>query len=253
MIVVPFHLGEPRSGLEAPRPASVLSPELPDASPQQRIGVLYSELANRAAGEEMPIAYGWDCIAALGVVAGLQRRGVHPTVVWLDAHGDFHTWETTGSGYMGGMALAMLVGRGEQTIARAVGLETVPESAVLLSDARDLDPGEREAVAASEVRVVPVTELAALLPPGPIHVHIDVDVVDASEMPALLAPAGSGPSLEKTCEALAAIAATGRVAGLSVCCAWHAEDPASARTQRATWALMEPFLHPDAERAAAPA
>jgi arginase family enzyme len=52
-----------------------------------------------------------DCPAARGAVAGLQRRYRDLAVVWLDAHGDFNTPAITISGYLGGMALAMLAGR----------------------------------------------------------------------------------------------------------------------------------------------
>ncbi len=57
-----------------------------------------------------------DCVASLGVAAGLQRAGIEPSVAWLDAHGDFNTWETTPSGFMGGMPLAVLAGLGDQSI-----------------------------------------------------------------------------------------------------------------------------------------
>src|SRR5207245_625703 len=81
------------------------------------------------------------CWVAIAVLAGLQRAGVDPVLVWLDAHGDFNTWETTPSGFPGGMPLAMIVGRGEQTLTSALGLRTLMETDVVLSDARDLDPG----------------------------------------------------------------------------------------------------------------
>src|SRR5688500_3791881 len=59
-----------------------------------------------------PILFGCDCMPSLGVVRGLKPYDVG--VVWFDAHGDFNTPETTPSGFIGGMPLAMLVGRGDQ-------------------------------------------------------------------------------------------------------------------------------------------
>jgi arginase len=49
------------------------------------------------------------------VLAGLQRAGLEPMVVWLDAHGDFNTDETTITGYVAGMPIAMITGRGNQS------------------------------------------------------------------------------------------------------------------------------------------
>ena len=62
--------------------------------------------------------------------------------MWLVSHGDFNTWETTPSGFLGGMPLAMLTGRGDQRMLEAVGLDPLADNQVWLSDARDLDPGD---------------------------------------------------------------------------------------------------------------
>src|SRR5512136_997268 len=79
---------------------------------------------------DRPVSLAGDCCTPLGVLAGLQQAGLVPVLLWLDAHGDFNTWETTPSGFLGGMPLAMLVGRGDQTMAQAVGLRPLPESRV---------------------------------------------------------------------------------------------------------------------------
>ncbi len=63
-----------------------------------------------------------DCCQVIPVMAGLSRAGIHPTLIWLDSHGDFNTWETTPSKFLGGMPLAMLTGRGDQRMMQAVGL-----------------------------------------------------------------------------------------------------------------------------------
>src|SRR3979490_501693 len=126
MIFVPYFIGaRPRDAAQL-APAEVVEPALPDGSPQERLGVLYNELARRVRDAEEPRVQVGDCTASLGVVAGLQARGVDPAVIWLDAHGDFNTWETTPSGFLGGMPLAMLAGLGEQTIVEAVGLRPGP-------------------------------------------------------------------------------------------------------------------------------
>jgi len=112
MIFVPYFIGERARDGARLADGELLEPTLPDASPLERMGVLYAGLADRvAAGAEARVQAG-DCVAALGVVAGLQRRGIDPHVVWLDAHGDFNTWETSPSGFLGGMPLPRLPGAG---------------------------------------------------------------------------------------------------------------------------------------------
>jgi arginase len=61
---------------------------------------LFRRLADRVS-DGASLVYAGDCMAPLGALAGLRRRGVTPFVVWLDAHGDFNTPETTPSGYVG--------------------------------------------------------------------------------------------------------------------------------------------------------
>jgi arginase len=70
-----------------------------------------------------------DCVATMGVLAGLHDAGITPTLIWFDAHGDFNTWETTPSGFLGGMPLAMIVGRGEQTMPHGWAGDPLPNHA----------------------------------------------------------------------------------------------------------------------------
>ena len=243
MIAVPFWLGMPRLELLGQMPAAdeVLMPALPDAAPQQRLAVLYRHLAERVAtSARMPMVLAGDCLAALGVAAGLQRRGVDPVLVWLDAHGDFHTWETSRSGFLGGMPLAMMVGRGEQSIVEALGLLPLQEERVVLVDGREHDRGEDLALAGSRLAHLPVTDWRTRdLPSGPLYVHVDVDVVDPAEMPALEYPAPGGPMLQEVRAELGGLVATGRVAAISVACTWKPADPAAEQAAAATGVLLQ--------------
>jgi arginase len=146
-------------------------------------------------------------------------------VIWLDAHGDFNTPRTTRSGYLGGMALAMLTGRAGARLTGTIGLRAVPEDACVLAGARELDPLERELLDASNVqRVDDVAALARLpLPPAPWYVHLDVDVVDPSELPPLRFPARDGPSANEVAGALRALASRGTIAALGLACTFTPE------------------------------
>ena len=238
-VSVPFHVGERVPLFPAPADSEMLAPDLPSGDAQARMTFLFEQLARRVAESERCVVYAGDCMAPLGALAGLQRRGVSPFLVWFDAHGDFNTWETTPSGYIGGMPIAMLVGRGEQTIVAGIGLEPFDEARIVIADARDLDPPERVALAASGVRVADVDGIGDLLPPaGSIAVHLDVDVVDPGEMPALRFPAPGGPPVSGVESALRLLAATGRIDCVTVACTWDPAREGAAAAARTTERLV---------------
>ncbi len=243
--VASYFMGEPIAPLEAPRPHETIAPDLPDGTPQERMGVLYQRLAEWVDQADDPVVFAGDCVSIVGVLAGLERRKVAATLVFFDAHGDFNTWETTPSGFIGGMPLAMVTGRGEQPIVDGVGLTPLPDERVVLVDGRDLDPGEDTAIEGSGIAVSSVVDVMHHLPEsGPLYVHVDVDVVDPVDMPAMNYPAPNGPSLNQVADALAQLQATGRVAALSFSC-WNPALPGAGIAAAATRRLAAPFLDRD--------
>ncbi|MFV9671997.1 MAG: arginase family protein [Acidimicrobiia bacterium] len=241
IISVPFFIGKPMPGFDVPEPFTALVPVLPTGRPTERMAVLYDRLAALVAEDSNPVVYAGDCLSIMGVTGGLQRHGIDPTVLFFDAHGDFHTWDTTPSNFLGGMPLAMLTGRGEQTIVDGVGLTPIEDERVWLVDGRDLDPGEDEAVNESGIHHVTVDQIAADPPPGDLYVHVDVDVVDPVDMPGVNYPATGGPSADAVAQAVKALHATGRVVALSFS-SWNpaleGADIAAAATRR----IAHPFL-----------
>ena len=219
-ILVPYHHAEPLPKLAdafAADDAIVVSKGPAGAM----VTRLYDQVAARvAASDEPAVVASGDCTTALAVVAGLQRRGLAPGVIWLDAHGDFNTPHTSRSGYLGGMALAILTGRAGTSLREAIGLSALADDACALVGARDLDPAERELLAASGVRRVDdVRDLAdAPLPASPWYVHVDVDVVDPDELAPLRFPAPGGPSAAVLAGALRALAARGPIVALGLAC-----------------------------------
>ena len=181
----PALLGLPHDGLNEAGLAETA------ASIQERVLPLFHQIADwvaeTAADGRVPISWAGDCCASLPVLAGLQRAGIAPRLLWLDAHGDFNTWETTPSGFLGGMPLAMMVGLGEQTWLAALQMDTLPAQDVILADGRDLDPGERDLVEQSGIGHVPVWEdvqAAVGEDERPLWVHFDVDVLRLEDVPA---------------------------------------------------------------------
>ncbi|MBM3469182.1 MAG: arginase [Armatimonadetes bacterium] len=245
-IVTPYFLNEEWPRLEAlglspqvvNRQALATGDQIAAISPLMRgLSDLVWDAMRRG---ERPVSISGDCCSAIGVLAGLQRAGTSPTLIWFDAHGDFNTWETTPSGFLGGMPLAMIVGRGEQRLVEAAGLVNLPERQVVLTDARDLDPGEREALEGSSVRHVGDARalLEEDLPEGPLYVHFDTDVVSPSDAPAQNYLAQGGPSASELAGVFARLARTGRVVAVSVS-SWNPNMDRDGRAEKACVELLD--------------
>lgn len=224
---------------------TLIEPPLPEGTSQERIAAIMRTLGEAVAAARrvgyFPLVVGGDCISSLGVVAGLQAEKRPLGVLWFDAHGDFNTQETTPSGFLGGMPLAMLVGRGEQSLAQAVGVtQPIAEADVVLAGARDLDPLEREALESSAVTHLPDTESLLSHTPldVPLYVHLDVDVLDPGELGAVDYPAPGGINLETLARALNHVVVTSEVAGLNLACLNAAKDP-EGRDLKAAIGLLE--------------
>jgi arginase len=219
-ILVPYHLDEHRPDLDVPFPPDItVTADLPDGDIWARLSHLHERVARAVAEARRPVVITGDCTAAAGVLAGLQRQGIDPAIVWFDAHGDVQTLETTASGYVGGMALRFLVGYRPDLVADRLGVRPVAEDRVVLVDARDLDPPEADYLATSAIRRQPVTAIEP--PDGPIYLHLDLDVVDPADLPGLLFPAPGGPDATAVGAAIRAVMDTGRVVAVLVGCTWH--------------------------------
>jgi arginase len=197
---------------------------------------LYEKAADVIASEiqagRRPTVQSGDCTTSYATVAGLQRAGVDPAIVWFDGHGDVQTLETTTSGYLGGMPIRVLTGYRPELIANALGLRPVSEERVVLVDGRDLDPPEVDYLASSPIRQHEVDELTAdLVPDGPLYLHVDFDVITPDDLPGLLFPAAGGPSRDAVGAAIQRVIATGRVAALGLGCTWHSGHRAATAVQ----------------------
>ena len=254
LIAVPWHLDEHIPDFPVPvGTVATIGPPLPDGAVPSRMTVLHRAVADAVAGPARPLLLSGDCPVSLAVAAGLQRRYPEIAVVWLDAHGDFNTPAITISGYLGGMPVAMLTGRAPELFADPLGLRPVPEHNIVLAGARDLDPAERDALAASQVHQIPATAgafRAAL--PGlrnlPVYLHVDVDIMDSTEVPGLRFPTGPGPTLADVENCLTVITASADVVAASVACAWLpgqvSAPPAREAIARLAGALGAPLTWP---------
>jgi arginase len=231
LMAVPYHLDERLDPFDLGVPADrEVTADLPAGDPWTRMAALYEQVADAVGAGGAVVASG-DCTTSLGVLAGLQRAGRDPAVVWFDAHADFHTVDTTTSGYLGGMPLSLAVGRGDLALPAALGLRPVAEERVVLVDARDTDPGEHQLLAGSAVTRTSVADLTGVVPDGDLYVHVDVDVCTPAEVPDLLYPAAGGVRVDELLTAVRALVATGRVVAIGLAATWH--HSAAARPEHA--------------------
>ena len=170
-----------------------------------------------------------DDTAAIGVVAGVQQADGAATsigVVYLDAHGDFNTPETSYSGILAGMPLAILAGLAGPLWREAAGLAApIPTDRIVLAGVRDLDEKEAELLRLTAIQVLTTEELTddaifataiAQLARRCTHLclHIDLDLLDPRFVPSASTPAANGLTIEAAAAAITTVLQTGRVATL---------------------------------------
>jgi len=156
-------------------------------------------VASAAREGNLPLVIGGDCSLFPGSLAGVVDVHDRVGVLYVDGHADFHTPETTISGYFSGMSLAAAVGMGQEELVR------IGKSFPLLREedvsafgvkASNFDASELQTLKASRVNfftseslkrdgIISSLQAATKSLPTPLYLHFDVDVMDAVEMPAL--------------------------------------------------------------------
>ncbi|CAA9483688.1 MAG: Arginase [uncultured Solirubrobacteraceae bacterium] len=161
--------------------------------------------------ERFPILLAGDCSIAVTTLPTVARHVPEAHVLWLDAHGDFNTPDTTGSDFLGGMCLAAACGRWDAGLTE----DRVDPSQVVMCGARDLDDEERVLLEAAGVRNVRPSQLADMLDGEDVYVHLDLDVLDPTVLPAQF-PADGGLSDGGLRTLLGEVAGVSRVIGLEI-------------------------------------
>jgi arginase len=172
-----------------------------------------------------------DDTAMVGVLSGLERAhgaGAAIGVVWLDAHGDFNTPETSYSGILAGMPVAILAGLAGPLWRGAAGLAApVSTDRILIAGVRELDEREATLLRSTDVQVIrseDVTSGNSLVQAirrldrscEMICLHIDLDLLDPSLVPSSATPSPDGLTVDQASRLVRDVLATGKVAVLSV-------------------------------------
>jgi arginase len=197
-----------------------------------RLGAATARIVADARRQGIPaLVLAGDDTASVGVVTGLQQAdgaGAAIGIIWIDAHGDFNTPETSFSGILAGMPVAILAGLAGPIWREAAGLAApIPTDRIVLTGTRDLDEKEEDLLRSTEVRLVRAKQLrggdtfadvidrlsrrCSLL-----YLHIDLDVLDPRFVPSSSTPSADGLTIEELVAAMSVVLGTGKVAALTV-------------------------------------
>ena len=249
------------------RPVSTvaLTPEEQEAYGEwNRLGLANGHLAQIVAADlkegRFPVGLLANCSALMGMLGGLQHAG--PTsaplrvgLVFIDAHGDFNTPETTLSGMLGGMPVAVSAGLGLQRLRIKSGLDpALSDRHIVLAAARDLDPLEKELLDHSAVERLSVEDiktrsaaidrqmdrlsgLADL-----IYVHVDIDVLDPPEVRGHPLTVPNGPTSAELAAALSQMFRHPKAAAFGVASTPSGDHDQDGRSRQAAYNLIRGAL-----------
>jgi arginase len=221
---------------EVPVPhPDVHAPGDPKLKYLEQIIAATNELAKRvekiAADGALPLVLGGDNAISLGSIAGVAKARGPIGVLWLDAHGDFNTAETSPSGNIHGQILAALAGYGDERLVNVggEGAKVAPAHIVIVG-ARDLDPGERALLHKAGVNVRTIADIdrhgmseiarealsLTTTETNGVYVMLDMDVMDPSEAPGVGTPVPGGITYREAHLVMEMVAESGKLLGLDL-------------------------------------
>ena len=221
---------------------------------------LYRALAERVAeareNRKFPLILSGNCGATLGAIGGAGRKRLG--IIWFDAHGEFNTPETTLSGFLDGMGIAIATGLCWKRLAASIpGFHPVTNSNFMLIGGRDFDEGERDRLEQSGVNVIDSTafeqgSVQNALDSGlsklavdvdEVHLHIDPDVLNSKEAPAnsYQFMTEGGMSVEELSEAIALIKKHLKITSITIASSEPEYDP-QGKTRNAILKLIKQVI-----------
>jgi len=220
-------------------------------------GNLADQVASHLRGGRLVVGLLANCSSLLGMLGGVQHVGASGQaekvgLVYIDAHGDFNTPETTLSGMLGGMDVAAAAGLCLTRLRTTSTLDPpVPVADMILAGVRDTDPLEQELIDRLKVPQLTVADLRARgdafrrtyavlsARVSRIYVHIDMDVLDPAEVPGHSLNVKGGPTSAELADAVAEMFKNPKAVAIGIASTPTGERDAEGRSRKAAYALIQ--------------
>ncbi len=177
----------------------------------------------------IPVVLGGDHSIGMGTIAGLDRAGKRAGVIWIDAHGDINTPETSPSGNVHGMPFAVALGLAGDPFPPGLRGTTDGKHGVLIA-IRDIDAGEKDNIRKAGVTAITMADIdrsgmaeamkkaiaVAGQAAGGIHVSLDMDALDPDEAPGVGTPVRGGLTYREAQLAMEMLAASGKLRSIEI-------------------------------------
>jgi arginase len=240
---------------------ALTSEEQDDYGEWHRLGLANGHLAAIVAANVrngyLPVGLLANCSSLMGMLGGLQysgppRRPLKVGLVWIDAHGDFNTPETTLSGMLGGMPVAISAGLALTNLRLKSGLDpALPTKYIVMVGVRDTDPLEQELMDRSDIEMLTVEDIRTLSDnfhskmqrlsrlTDIIYVHVDMDVLDPAEVAGHSLTVADGPTSSELAAAVREMFKYDKVAAFGVASTPAGERDRDGLSLRAAYRLIE--------------
>ncbi|WP_071458840.1 arginase [Bacillus massilinigeriensis] len=218
---------EDKGDIAVGRPAVKIDPESKLRNLEliaEKNALLASEVEHIVNEGSFPLVLGGDHSIAIGTLAGLAKNYHKLGVIWYDAHGDLNTAETSPTGNIHGMPLAVSLGKGHPMLTGLGGdaPKVLPENIVLIG-ARDLDEGEKALIKELGIKVYTMHEIDRLgmarvmeetigylkERTDGVHLSLDLDGLDPADAPGVGTPVAGGISYRESHLAMEMLAESG--------------------------------------------
>jgi len=225
-----------------------------------RLGLANGRLARIVAADRkegyLPVGLLANCSSIMGMLGGLQHSGpssrpLRVGLVFIDAHADFNTPETTLSGMLGGMPVAISAGRCLTRLRLKSGLDpALSERHIVLGAVRDTDPLEQDLLDRSEVAFISTQEIRSQSEnidrqmarlsgiSDLIYVHVDMDVLDPKEVPGHPLTVPDGPTSLELGAALTQMFKHEKAAAFGVASTPSGDKDPDGRSRQAAYNLI---------------
>lgn len=179
----------------------------------EKTELLAKEVDKAITNNSFPLVFGGDHSIAIGTIAGVAKHYQNLGVIWYDAHGDLNTAETSPSGNIHGMPLAVSLGLGHSLLTNVGGYAPkIKAENIVIIGARSLDEGERELIKEKGIKVYTMHEIDRLgmtkvmeetiqylkERTDGVHLSLDLDGLDPHDAPGVGTPVIGGISYRES-------------------------------------------------------